>query len=54
MSVTTYPDRVVRIAVTEDQWKRLRIIAVERGCDIRTLMTDALRTSPLTKGVFEQ
>ena len=45
-------ERVVRILVTDDEWKRLKMLAVEREQEIRQLMTAALQTSRLTKGVF--
>ena len=51
MSSTT-PDRVVRIQVSDDEWKRLKVLAVERDQELRELMTAALQTSPITKKVF--
>ena len=45
-------DRVVRILVTDEQWKGLKVLAVERDLEIRELVTTALQTSTLTKKVF--
>jgi hypothetical protein len=49
----TLRDRVVRIFATDDQWKALRRLALDRDQEIRELVTAALQTSPLTKGVFK-
>ncbi len=45
-------DRVVRILATDAEWKRIKMLAVERDQEIRELVTAALQTSPLTKKVF--
>ena len=48
---TTF-DRVVRVSMTDAQWKAFRVLAVERDQELRELVTAALQTSPLTKKVF--
>lgn len=45
-------DRVVRVLLNDEQWKALRVLAVERDMELRTLVTTALQTSPLTKGAL--
>jgi len=43
---------VVRVQVTEDQRKALKQLAIERDEEVRSLMTWALRSSPITRKVF--
>jgi len=49
----TLRDRVVRVFATDDQWKALRKLALDRDQEIRELVTAALQTSPITKAVFK-
>ena len=42
----------MRISVTDAEWKRLKVLAVERDLELRQLVTSALQTSPVTKRVF--
>jgi hypothetical protein len=51
MSSETF-DRVVRVSMTDAQWKALKVLAVERDQQIRDLVTAAIQSSPLTKKVF--
>lgn len=46
-------DRSVRLRITPDEWKRLKMLAVEREQDIITLVTAAVQSSPLTKKAFQ-
>lgn len=43
---------VVRLRVTEDQRKAIKVLAVERDQELADLLTAAVETSPLTKKVF--
>lgn len=54
MSTSPPIDRVLRVTVTDDEWKALRTLAIERDQELRQLATAALHTSPLTKGVFKK
>ena len=42
----------MRVSVTADEWRALKVLAVERDLELRELVTTALHTSPLTKKVF--
>lgn len=45
-------NRVVRVTLSDAQWKALKALALDRDQQIRELVTAALQTSPLTKKVF--
>lgn len=52
MSKTELGTWVVRVQVTEAQRKALKQLAIERDEEISSLMTWALRSSPITRKVF--
>lgn len=49
MDIHTY---VVRITATDEQYKALRTLAIERGQTVQAIVTAALQTAPVTRKVF--
>jgi hypothetical protein len=45
--------RLLRADITEEQQKRLRVLAAERGVPIQWLIAQALATAPATREAFQ-
>jgi hypothetical protein len=44
---------LARISLTDQEWKALRKLAIERDENTSTLLAEALRVSPLTKAAIQ-